>query len=79
MNEVGLHDFIGKCTPEVLDSIFPTSAKRRVTFEQVENAMIFVETEGHEQTISYWYNYLHKLAKYDTGNVILWRGKHLKH
>ena len=55
---MGLHDFIGKCTPEVLDSIFPTSKKQRVTFEQVEHnmvvehAMVCVETKGHEQTIT---------------------------
>ena len=58
MNKVGLHDFIGKCAPEVLDSIFPTSKKQRVTFEQVEHnmvvehAMVCVETKGHEQTIT---------------------------
>ena len=73
MNEVGLHNFLGKCGPEVLESIFPTSEKRRITFEQVEHVMVLVETEGHEQTITYWFNYLHKLARYDAGMVILTR------
>ncbi len=76
MNEVGLHDFIGKCgslEPEVLESIFPMSEKRRITFEQLEHVMVFVESEGYEQTITYWFNYLHKLAKYDAGMVILWQ------
>ena len=67
MNEIGLHDFIGKCEPEVLESIFPTSEKRRIMFEQLDHAMVFVETDGYEQTITYWFNYLRKLAKYDAG------------
>lgn len=67
MNEIGLHDFIGECGPQVLESIFPASEKRKITFEQLEHAMVLVETEGHEQTITYWFNYLCKLAKYDTG------------
>ena len=58
MNEVGLHSFVGRCGSDVLESIFPTSDKQTITFEQMKEVMVFEQTEGHKQTITFWHNYL---------------------
>ena len=62
-----LHSFLGRCGPDTLDSIFPSSEKRRITFDEMKEITVFEETEGHEETITYWHNYLLQLSKYEPG------------
>ena len=54
MNDVQLHSFFGHCTADALESIFPTSDKQFITVDEVKAVSVFEETEGHEQTISFW-------------------------
>lgn len=63
MDEVKLHSFMGKCSPNILDTIFPNSDKRFITFEEMKNAMVF----GREQTITFFHTYIFSLGKYEAG------------
>ena len=67
MEEVHLHSFLGRCGSDTLNSIFPTSEKQRITFEEMKEIRVFEETEDHEQTITYWHNYLLLLSNYEPG------------
>ncbi len=67
MNEVQLHSFLACCTVDVLESIFPTSDKQFITFDEVKSVSVFEQTESHEHTISFWFQYLSDLAKYESG------------
>ncbi|CAB3999587.1 PREDICTED: uncharacterized protein LOC107356592 [Paramuricea clavata] len=71
MNEVQLHSFLACCTVDVLESIFPTWEKQFNTFDEVKSVSVFEETEGHENTISFWFQYLSDLAKYESGKPTL--------
>jgi chitinase len=71
MNEVQLHSFLACCTVDVLESIFPTWEKQFITFDEVKSVSVFEETEGHENTISFWFQYLSDLAKYESGIVMV--------
>jgi hypothetical protein len=70
MNEVGFHNFMGKCGIDVVKSLFPRSEMRFVTAEQMEG-IVFEEPTGHEDTILYLYQYLNELEKYDEGIIIV--------
>lgn len=77
MNEVDLHNFIGRCPCDTLESIFPSSGKRKITAEQIKEAIVFEESAGHEETIMLFYRYLLQLEKYEAGmmnSTSLWRG-----
>ena len=67
MEEVRLHSFLRCCGSATLNSIFPISEKQRITFEEMKEITVFEETEGHEQTITYWHNYLLLLSNYEPG------------
>lgn len=67
MNEVCLHDFIGKCSMDDLSTVFPTCAMWYIKAEQVKDAIIFEESTGHEETIGYLYTYHLDLEKYKQG------------
>ena len=67
MEEDRLHSFLGYCGSDTLNSIFPISEKQRITFEEMKEITVFEETEGHEQTITYWHNYLLLLSNYEPG------------
>ena len=69
MNEVSLHSFLGRCTIDMVESIFPTSDKRFMTASEVKDVMVFEDSEGNEQSITFWYEYLSYLEKYQTGTV----------
>ena len=69
MNDVNLHSFIGKCSLEVLDVLFPVSSKRRITAQEIRDVCCFEESSGHEDTIVLFYQYLSQLEKYETGTV----------
>lgn len=67
MEEVGLHRFLGKCDSKTINSIFPASEKQFISLHEFQDAMVFEDTDGREQTITYWHNYLEQLAKYEPG------------
>ncbi len=69
MDEVRLHSFVGNCGSDLLESTFPASGKQYITFEQLKEVMVFEGMEGHEQTITFWHNYLFLLSKYEAGMV----------
>ena len=71
MNDVQLHSFFECCSADVLESIFPSSDKQFITFDEMKTASDFEETKGHAQTISFWFQYLTELAKYVQGTVIV--------
>lgn len=70
MNDLQLHAFFGCCSADVLESIFPSSDKQFITFDEMKTASDFEVTKGHEQTISFWFQYLTELAKYVQGTVM---------
>lgn len=70
MHEVGLHRFLGRCGSKSLESIFPTSDQMFISVEDLKEVMTFEDTEGREETITYWHNYLAYLAKYKTGTCM---------
>ena len=67
MDEVGLHRFLGRCESNVLESIFPMLDDMFISFDELKEIMVFEETEGHEETIHYWHNYLAHLSNYEPG------------
>ena len=69
MNDVQLHSSFGHCTADALESIFPTSDKQFITVDELKAVSVFEVTKGHEQTISFWLQYLTDLAKYVRGAV----------
>ena len=69
MNDANLHSFIGKCSLEVLDVLFPVSSKRHITAQEIKDVCVFEESSGHEDTIALFYQYLSQLEKYETGTV----------
>ena len=71
MDEVGLHRFLGRCDSKNLDCIFPSWDQMTISFEELKEVMIFEDTEGREQTITYWHNYLYNLSKYEAGQLSL--------
>ena len=71
MNDVQLHSFLGRCSDDALQSIFPTSDKQFITSDELKAVSAFEVTEGHEQTISFWSQYLTDLAKYVQGAVMV--------
>ena len=70
MDEVGLHRFLGRCDSKNLDCIFPSWDQMTISFEELKEVMIFEDTEGREQTITYWHNYLYNLSKYEAGMYV---------
>ena len=53
MNDAQLHSFLGRCSDDALESIFPTSDKQLITSDELKAVSAFEVTEGHEQTISF--------------------------
>ena len=76
MNEVGLHAFIGKCGAELIETLFPTSDKLRLTGEEMKEAIVFKESVGNEITIAMFFQYIDFLEKYEEGAVM--KNKKLK-
>ena len=70
MNEVGLHTFIGKCGAELIETLFPTSDKFRLTGEEMKEAIVFEESVGNEITIAMFFQYIDFLEKYEEGAVM---------
>ncbi|CAB4031643.1 G2 M phase-specific E3 ubiquitin- ligase-like [Paramuricea clavata] len=71
MDEVGLHRFIGRCESKNLESIFPMCDQMFISYEELKEQMVFEDTEGREETITYWHNYLACLSKYEPGQLSL--------
>lgn len=69
MNDVGLHSFLGGCPLSMLETIFPQSDKQQLSEEQMKEVIVFEESEGHEMTITFFFQYLVFLAKYEKGNL----------
>ena len=67
MDEVGLHRFIGRCESKSLESIFPMCDQMFISYEELKEQMVFEDTEGREETITYWHNYLACLSNYEPG------------
>lgn len=67
MNDVNLHSFIGNCSLETLDILFPMSAKRHITALEIKDACVFEESVGHEDIVILFYQYLSQLEKYESG------------
>ena len=70
MNDVQLHSLLGRCSDHALESIFPSSDRQFITCDEMKAVSVFEVTEGHEQTISFWLQYLTDLAKYVRGAVM---------
>ena len=70
MNEVRLHSFMGNCGIDVVESIFPRSEMRRISAEQIKEAIAFEGSTGHEDIIMYFYDYLTELEKYEAGIIV---------
>ena len=67
MNAVGFHNFLGKCGMEIIESVFPKSEMRHITAKQMEEAMTFEGSIGHEHIVQFLFNYLLELEKYEEG------------
>jgi hypothetical protein len=70
MDEVGLHRFLGRCESKVIESIFPMTDQLFISYEELKEVMVFEDTEGREETITYWHNYLAYLSKYEPGTIL---------
>ena len=71
MNEVGFHNFMGKCGIDVVKSLFPRCEMRFLTAGQMKEAIVFESPTCHKDTIVYLYQYLDELEKYDEGIIII--------
>ena len=67
MNECSVHNFIGRCSEETLQSIFPRCEERFITAEELKQCVVFEESTGHEDVIQHFFMYLLELEKYEPG------------
>ena len=53
MSECSVHNFIGRCSEETLQSIFPRCEERFITAEELKQCLVFEESTGHEDVIQH--------------------------
>ena len=54
----------------MIETLFPTSEKLRLTGEEMKEAIVFEESVGNEITIAMFLQYIDFLEKYEEGAVI---------
>ena len=67
MNECSVHNFIGRCSEETLQSIFPRCEERFITAEELKQSIVFEQSAGYEDIVQHFFTYLLELEKYEPG------------
>ena len=69
MEDAGLHSFIGHLPTNMLEIVFPPIEKRRLSFDEIKEVLIFEEEKENERTFAFFTEYLYFLAKYEEGTI----------